>query len=354
MKVKTSSRDQSASNHQFSRELLPRKFTSSIPSAREKNLAACRDIPSLRQVERMISSLFSVDSRIKNINEITEQATQHPELFRQVILNMIKQASGAENTWDKAIKIAEILSLPQSSRSSSQASFADELKMEINTQRFIRDMTWHVTNVGFAKEGFSVEELDFRGFQLPVDKSVVKNALRKIAYPEGPFGNFGLDLAIKFTADTKLRNLHTEFSRHKDLLSSSRASDTSGSATEMIGYSADTDNHAQNKIMRIISDKVGIDNPDRSFLIQLFMIPNSFLPNNLSKNKFLQAANELYTKFADQLNQDPGSEIDTRLKENLYTDMALLIREHFRRNDLEEEWSKVLAEIKKSKTFPHI
>lgn len=317
-----------------------------------RDLAACRDILNPKQVENMISRLLSVDSCIKNINEIKEHAIQHPELFRQAILKMIEKARGAEKTWDKAIKIAKTLSLPKSSRSSSQASFADELEMEINTQRFIRDMTWYVNNVGFGQEGFSVEKLDFRRFQLPRDESVVKNALEKIAYPEGPFGNFGLDLAIKFTTDTNLTDLYTKFSHYKHLLKKLSVPNTSDSGEEMIGYSPDTDNYAQNEIMRIISNKVNIDNPDRNFLIQLFMIPNSFLSNNLSKNNFLKDANRLYTKFADQLiNQDPRSEIDTRLKEGLYRDMELLIKEHFIRNALEEKLPNALTEIEKSRTF---
>ena len=296
---------------------------------------------SLKQVEMMIASLFSADSCINNISEIKEHATKNPELFRQAVLKMIEKADAVENTWDKAIEIAEILSLPKSSRNSSQVSFADELKMEINTQRFIRDLTWHVNNAGFGTEKFSIEGLNFSRFALPTDPSVTHKALMKIVSPDGPFGSFGLELALKLTADTRIEDLHEKFHAYKTALAESLMG-------ERIDYRPSTDNHAQNDIRHVISTKVPVRNPAYNTLIQLFMMPNSLLPNDQVKKVFLEEAKIHYSEFVNNLAPNLADDfplIKLKPTQNLVKNMVSLIQKHFQHNGLAGELPSLLNEL---------
>ena len=235
-----------------------------------------------KQAENMIKNLLSGNLATENINEINKHAATNPEPFRQVISEMIKKNNGSETSWEQAIKIAETLSLPKSSRNSSEESFADELKMEITTQRFIRDLTWQVKNSGFGEEDFLIANLDFRKFLPPRNPSVTENALKKVITPDGPFGSFGLDLALKFTADMGLEPLHAKFCLYKDTLVRLRL------GGGKVDYRAGTDNYAQNDIRHIISFKVSARNPAYNTLIQLFMMPNSLLPDDQAKRAFLK------------------------------------------------------------------
>lgn len=296
---------------------------------------------SFKQVEKMITKLFSADSCIENISEIKEHATKNPELFRQAILKMIEKAGGVENTWDKAIEIAEILSLPKSSRNSSQTGFADELKMEINTQRLIRDLIWHVNNAGFGKEKFSMEGLNFSRFALPADPSVTHKALMKIVSPDGPFGSFGLELALKLTADTGIEDLHNKLHAYKIALAESLVGGR-------IDYRPSTDNHAQNDIRHIISDKVSVRNLAYSTLIQLFMMPNSLLPNDQAKKVFLEEAKIHYSEFVNNLAPNLADDfplIKLKPTQNLVKNMVLLIQKHFQHNGLAGELPSLLNEL---------
>ena len=254
---------------------------------------------------------------------------------------MIEKNNGSEMAWEQAIEIADALSLPKSSRSSSQASFADELKMEINTQRFIRDLTWHVKNAGFAEEGFSIADLNFREFSLPLDQSVTRNALMKVISPDGPFGSFGLDLALKFTADAGLESLHAKFNSYKDALADLNP------VGGKIDYRTGTDNYAQNDIRHIISSKISARNPAYNTLIQLFMMPNSLLPDDLSKRAFLKEAGISYSQFVKELpeNLSNYSLHNSKPMQNLVANMIPLIQKHFQQHNLAGELPNLLGQL---------
>ncbi len=102
--------------------------------------------------------------------------------------------------------------------------------------------------------------------------------------------------------------MHQKFSSYKDVLA------TSNLVEGQIDYRAGTDNHHQNDIRHTISPKIGASHPVYNTLIQLFMMPNSLLPDDQAKRAFLEKANTHYVKFVNSL--PFNSSADTKLPNN--------------------------------------
>jgi len=319
-----------------------------LPSLHEKHTSSLLLTPKL--VGEMIDTLLSIESNTNQLDEIVRHATNNPEIFQKAIFKMITDAGGAEEKWNQAVAAAKILDLPASSRYPSVAGlrFADQLELEINTQRMVRDISWQVNNAGFGQEGFSLKKLDFSRYSLPINPLVTQKALQKLVSPEGPFGSFGLDLALKFSADTGLHDLHEKFSSYKEVLT------TSNLVKGQIDYRAGTDNHHQNGIRHTISPKIAASHPVYNTLIQLFMMPNSLLPDDQAKRAFLEKANTHYVKFVNNL--PFNSSADTKLSnnypllesepmQNLVKDMLGLIKEHFDKHNLTGKLPNLLSEL---------